>query len=148
MLGIGAGHQKDPNGIAWKQNKDFENLLRRLNENLAAEQAVASESETHDENAEKEAQDVDEPEKEKEKKNKRKHKEDDAEGGSEDKKKKRKKEKKEQTSEAMDVDQTETTVSLKVDAVVEEKVVTTDVKKPVVPRHRAYVLVILLQFTI
>lgn len=33
MLGIGAAHQKDPNGIAWKQNKDFENLLKRLNEN-------------------------------------------------------------------------------------------------------------------
>ncbi|KIM45193.1 hypothetical protein M413DRAFT_429191 [Hebeloma cylindrosporum] len=32
MLGIGAAHQKDPNGIAWKQNKDFENLLKRLNE--------------------------------------------------------------------------------------------------------------------
>lgn len=32
MLGIGAAHQKDPNGLAWKQNKDFENLLKRLNE--------------------------------------------------------------------------------------------------------------------
>ncbi|KAF6760168.1 hypothetical protein DFP72DRAFT_98448 [Ephemerocybe angulata] len=31
MMGIGAAHQKDPNGIAWKQNKDFENLLKRLN---------------------------------------------------------------------------------------------------------------------
>ncbi|KAG2015800.1 hypothetical protein CC2G_009035 [Coprinopsis cinerea AmutBmut pab1-1] len=31
MLGIGAAHQKDPNGIAWKQNRDFENLLKRLN---------------------------------------------------------------------------------------------------------------------
>lgn len=31
MLGIGAAHQKDPNGIAWKQNKDFESLLKRLN---------------------------------------------------------------------------------------------------------------------
>lgn len=31
MLGIGAAHQKDPNGLAWKQNRDFENLLRRLN---------------------------------------------------------------------------------------------------------------------
>jgi Pin2-interacting protein X1 len=31
MLGIGAAHQRDPNGIAWKQNKDFENLLKRLN---------------------------------------------------------------------------------------------------------------------
>ncbi|KAG6866211.1 hypothetical protein C0991_007236 [Blastosporella zonata] len=34
MLGIGAAHQMDPNGIAWKQNKDFENLLKRLNENI------------------------------------------------------------------------------------------------------------------
>ena len=33
MLGIGAQHTKDPNGIAWKQNQDFENLLRRLNAN-------------------------------------------------------------------------------------------------------------------
>lgn len=31
MLGIGAAHQADPNGIAWKQNKEYENLLRRLN---------------------------------------------------------------------------------------------------------------------
>ena len=34
MLGIGAAHTRDPNGIAWKQNKDFENLLRRLNEQI------------------------------------------------------------------------------------------------------------------
>lgn len=32
MLGIGAAHTKDPNGIAWKQNKDFEDVLRRLND--------------------------------------------------------------------------------------------------------------------
>ncbi|KAG1737864.1 uncharacterized protein EDB91DRAFT_472188 [Suillus paluster] len=31
MLGIGAAHQQDPHGIAWKQNKDFEALLQRLN---------------------------------------------------------------------------------------------------------------------
>jgi Pin2-interacting protein X1 len=31
MLGIGAAQQNDPNGLAWKQNRDFENLLRRLN---------------------------------------------------------------------------------------------------------------------
>ncbi|KAG7449740.1 uncharacterized protein BT62DRAFT_1073164 [Guyanagaster necrorhizus] len=31
MMGIGAAHQKDPNGIAWKQNRDFENVLMRLN---------------------------------------------------------------------------------------------------------------------
>ena len=33
VLGIGAQHTKDPNGIAWKQNRDFENLLKRLNAN-------------------------------------------------------------------------------------------------------------------
>lgn len=37
MLGIGAAHQKDPDGIAWKQNKDFESLLRRLNEAAAVD---------------------------------------------------------------------------------------------------------------
>jgi Pin2-interacting protein X1 len=31
MLGIGAQHAKDPNGLAWKQNRDFERLLARLN---------------------------------------------------------------------------------------------------------------------
>ncbi|KAF5388877.1 hypothetical protein D9757_005598 [Collybiopsis confluens] len=36
MLGIGAAQSKDPNGIAWKQNKDFESLLKRLNENAPA----------------------------------------------------------------------------------------------------------------
>jgi len=35
MMGIGAAHQKDPNGIAWKQNKDYENLLKRLNDSHA-----------------------------------------------------------------------------------------------------------------
>ncbi|KAI0777540.1 hypothetical protein BD413DRAFT_639888 [Trametes elegans] len=31
MLGIGADHRNTEEGIAWKQNKDFENLLKRLN---------------------------------------------------------------------------------------------------------------------
>ena len=31
MLGIGKVHQNSPDGIAWRQNSDFENLLRRLN---------------------------------------------------------------------------------------------------------------------
>jgi len=34
MLGIGAASSKDPNGLAWKQNKDFEALLKRLNEGI------------------------------------------------------------------------------------------------------------------
>lgn len=37
MLGIGAAQQRDPNGLAWKQNKDFESVLRRLNEAQAKE---------------------------------------------------------------------------------------------------------------
>ena len=37
MLGIGAANSHDPNGIAWKQNRDFENLLRRLNESADGE---------------------------------------------------------------------------------------------------------------
>jgi Pin2-interacting protein X1 len=36
MLGIGAAsHGNHPDGIAWKQNKDFEALLKRLNANNA-----------------------------------------------------------------------------------------------------------------
>ena len=35
MMGIGAEHQRDPNGIAWKQDKEFEALLKRLNETSA-----------------------------------------------------------------------------------------------------------------
>ena len=31
MLGIGADHRNSQDGTAWKQGKDFENLLRRLN---------------------------------------------------------------------------------------------------------------------
>lgn len=37
LMGIGAAHQKDPNGIAWKQNKDFERLLARLNADVEVE---------------------------------------------------------------------------------------------------------------
>lgn len=43
MMGIGAQHQRDPNGIAWKQNKEFEALLKRLNE--SAEQGKGADGE-------------------------------------------------------------------------------------------------------
>jgi len=36
MLGIGMQHQNDPNGLAWRQNRDFENVLRRLNDGTEA----------------------------------------------------------------------------------------------------------------
>lgn len=40
MMGIGAQHQRDPNGIAWKQNKDFEALLKKLNESAEREKGA------------------------------------------------------------------------------------------------------------
>ncbi|KAF8973171.1 hypothetical protein BDZ97DRAFT_1990233 [Flammula alnicola] len=48
MLGIGAAQTKDPNGIAWKQNRDFENLLRRLNEKLDDEQTPVEDEKEDD----------------------------------------------------------------------------------------------------
>lgn len=40
MMGIGAQHQRDPNGVAWKQNKEFEALLKRLNESAEQEKGA------------------------------------------------------------------------------------------------------------
>ncbi|KAJ7502893.1 hypothetical protein B0H11DRAFT_1986818 [Mycena galericulata] len=58
MLGIGAAQQKDPNGIAWKQSKDFERLLERLN--AGVEDEVKTEVEDEDEKKRK-REDGDEP---------------------------------------------------------------------------------------
>ena len=103
MLGIGAAHQKDPNGIAWKQNRDFENLLKRLNNTNESEE---KEAETKvdgfvgagkdlDAEVTKEAEEAKEVETGKSKKRKRtkdvKHVDDS--GGGEKKKKKKKKDK-------------------------------------------------------
>lgn len=41
MLGIGADHKNSQDGTAWKQGKDFENLLRRLNAGGAGEEDAA-----------------------------------------------------------------------------------------------------------
>lgn len=40
MLGIGADHRNSQDGTAWKQGRDFENLLRRLNESAGKEGGV------------------------------------------------------------------------------------------------------------
>lgn len=40
MLGIGSAHTNDPNGIAWKQNKEFEALLKRLNDGLEQDETT------------------------------------------------------------------------------------------------------------
>ena len=44
MLGIGMRHQSDlEGGIAWRQNRDFEDLLRRLNDGTTAETTNSTE---------------------------------------------------------------------------------------------------------
>lgn len=123
MLGIGAAHQKDANGIAWKQNKDFESLLKRLNET-----AVQNTSgETGDEEI---GVDVDG---DKQKKRKRK-------GNGEDRSERMKTRK-----ESKDHEESENLVTqplaIQWDEVIEGKATSAGVNKPVksLPRHRAYV---------
>jgi len=41
MLGIGMQHQNTPEGIAWRQSRDFESLLRRLNGATAGDDSAA-----------------------------------------------------------------------------------------------------------
>ncbi|KAK0494812.1 hypothetical protein EDD18DRAFT_1172496 [Armillaria luteobubalina] len=127
MMGIGAAHQKDPNGIAWKQNKDFENVLMRLNAAQGGAQVVEeqfalggqfiSETKIADDGA------ADETETKKEKKEKKRKRE---EKGDEEGKKKKTKKTKTHESEPADS--------------IEEPVVPA-AKPPtqrVLPRHRAH----------
>ncbi|PPR02410.1 hypothetical protein CVT26_011378 [Gymnopilus dilepis] len=153
MMGIGAAHQMDPNGIAWKQNKDFENLLRRLNEGSGDAEAEAGAGGTKVEGFKradegKKAEDEGEgnggeggevkPAEGEKKKKKRK----DKEGGEDDSERKKKKRKKEK-EEAVESEKTEVVVAVEsamdVDKGIEDKsVVVVEVKRPVVPRHRAH----------
>ncbi|KAG7090992.1 hypothetical protein E1B28_010059 [Marasmius oreades] len=113
MLGIGAAQSKDPNGIAWKQNREFENLLKRLNANNGAAQTQADEATPEHE----EEKDEDKKESKKERKKRKR------EEGTDEKKKKRKTSKDETREEAKeDLIPTETPVP----------------KAPIVPRHRAH----------
>ena len=57
LLGIGAAQQEDPDGIAWKQNKDFERLLQRLNDEAAAAESPILESGVKEEEEEVNAKD-------------------------------------------------------------------------------------------
>ncbi|KAJ2916338.1 hypothetical protein MD484_g4119, partial [Candolleomyces efflorescens] len=99
MMGIGAAHMKDPNGIAWKQNRDFENLLKRLNESSEGEVKVDSEvttvevvaeavveSEEVKESKKKEKKDKEKKKKDKESKKEKKRKLEEEEDGKEKKK--------------------------------------------------------------
>lgn len=121
LLGIGAAQQKDPDGIAWKQNKDFERLLQRLND-----EAAASESNQSLESGKKEEEEVNEKDGVKKK---RKHREDDE--FKTERKKKRKADNEEQSSSSSNTESA---------TIQPEKIETTAVKKAViVPRHRAQV---------
>ncbi|KAL0577736.1 hypothetical protein V5O48_004230 [Marasmius crinis-equi] len=115
MLGIGAAQSKDPNGIAWKQNKDFENLLKRLNADTEANQPQNTESSAHNEADEEE---VDEKKAKKEKKKRKREEE------KEEKKKRRKTIEEEETND-------DTPIPV---APIESK----QNSAPVVPRHRAH----------
>ncbi|PPQ62945.1 hypothetical protein CVT24_006185 [Panaeolus cyanescens] len=111
MLGIGADHRRDPNGIAWKQNKDFENLLKRLNEAQVDQGDVKMKDESDDGEDNVEVG--------------KKRKKRDAEDG------KKKKKKKESVKETTLEEVTTTTTTTEV----VQKTVT---KTSVVPRHRAH----------
>ncbi|KIJ65838.1 hypothetical protein HYDPIDRAFT_166848 [Hydnomerulius pinastri MD-312] len=116
MLGIGAAHQRDPHGIAWKQNKDFEALLKRLNSNSQVDASVdtvtgnftrATEEErdttaTQDQEAERTSDSEEKPSKEKKRKRKEVDEDDD-----EDSKKRRKKEKREKKEKRRNIEASE-----------------------------------------
>ncbi len=124
MLGIGAAQMKDPNGIAWKQNTDFENLLRRLNENMPPQEAAQDEP----------SADKADPEDGEKKKKKRKRKDEDEEGGGE----KNKKKKESEVEHVVDATPQSALVQLR--EAVETKTLSIEVQKVVaLPRHRACV---------
>lgn len=102
MLGIGAAHQRDPNGLAWKQNRDFENLLKRLNNDGADVEEKGTKVDGFARATEEDNERVtDGKEDKKEKKKRKRHEKDeekvevDEEAEKKKDKKKRKKEKKE-----------------------------------------------------
>ncbi|KAJ3933012.1 MAG: hypothetical protein NXY57DRAFT_1000479 [Lentinula lateritia] len=143
MLGIGAAQSKDPNGIAWKQNKDFESLLRRLNENNAA--SSDSGAQVVDGNAvnirEEEGNngddDVEKDGKKENKEDRKKRKKEEKEA-----KKERKEERKRKRAERVDeeVEQPKPRKKAKADTKVKEepKVEKAEEPKRIIPRHRAH----------
>lgn len=133
MLGIGAAQQKDPNGIAWKQNKDFESLLKRLNEAAAAEETNTPSGEAKDKEG-----GVDEGETASEKKEKKRKRKKDREGATEEKAKKRRKSEDSGDSDKEPVKSASETAEVEVTPVVPPK--------PYLPRYRAYVPALILRY--
>ncbi|KAJ3896112.1 hypothetical protein GG344DRAFT_85407 [Lentinula edodes] len=144
MLGIGAAQSKDPNGIAWKQNKDFESLLRRLNENNAASSNSGTRIiDGNTENVREEEgldgdDDVEKDGKKESKEDRKKRKKEEKEA-----KKERKEKKKRKRAESVDeeVEQLKPKKKAKSDAKVKEeapKVEKAEEPKRIIPRHRAH----------
>jgi len=134
LLGIGAAQQKDPDGIAWKQNKDFECLLQRLNDTSAAERNQTLESGKGGE--EEEEEEINQANPDACTTKKRKHRE-----NSEPKTERKKKRK-------ADTETDDESPNAESATLQPEKIETTavEVKKAViVPRHRAQVKFFLLQ---
>ncbi|KAF8160855.1 hypothetical protein B0H34DRAFT_698434 [Crassisporium funariophilum] len=121
MLGIGAAQKRDPDGIAWKQNKDFEVLLERLNAGSAEQVKVLVEDEL-----------VDEEHGSDDSKKKRKHKE---AGKSETGTGREKKRRKEGSESGQD---SPLVVEAQAKQAEEQKVTSVQPKVIVVPRHRAH----------
>ncbi|KAJ3966669.1 hypothetical protein EV361DRAFT_934130 [Lentinula raphanica] len=138
MLGIGAAQSKDPNGIAWKQNKDFESLLRRLNEGTPGSAGQSDTGDVEDGEGAGVSYDVamekEEKEESKEDRKRRKREEKQAKKEKKEKKKrKRDEEKEEQEEEEMKGHETK---AKKIKAEAEAEKV--EVPKRVIPRGRAH----------
>ncbi|KAJ3852655.1 hypothetical protein EV368DRAFT_73911 [Lentinula lateritia] len=144
MLGIGAAQSKDPNGIAWKQNKDFESLLRRLNENNATSSDSGAQLIDGDiENIRQEEgmngdDDVEKDGKKEDKGDRKKRKKEEKEA-----KKQREEKKKRKRAESLDeeVEQPKPKKNTKSDTKVKEeppKVEKAEEPKRIIPRHRAH----------
>jgi Pin2-interacting protein X1 len=131
MLGIGAAHQLDPNGIAWKQNKDFERLLERLNGD-AVEGTVVDGFKMADDGGEADGvgkETLDLKDDGKQKKRKRKH-------DIEEPKKRKKKNGKEDGDGTKDDPRDDESINLSSEK--EPAIPTPRKTVPSVPRHRAY----------
>ncbi|KAJ3908214.1 hypothetical protein F5879DRAFT_1007839 [Lentinula edodes] len=144
MLGIGAAQSKDPNGIAWKQSKDFESLLRRLNEsNAASSDSGAQVIDGNTENIREEEgingdDDLEKDGKKENREDRKKRKKEEKEA-----KKERKEQKKRKRAESVgeEVEQPKPKKKAKSDTKVKEeppKVEKAEEPKRIIPRHRAH----------
>jgi Pin2-interacting protein X1 len=132
MLGIGAAQQRDPNGVAWKQNQEFESVLRRLNEGLAKEDSENVE-------VKMETLKVDEEEEKNEKKVERKRKRKEAEAGGSTEAGDKSKKKKKKSAEVEEVKVKVTTEELIHAVIPLDEATPVAPQKLYVPRVKAYV---------